>query len=46
MTGDFLINQTVHLRAEADFGYSQKDMVTIKNNASLDVIKQQLSTLN
>ena len=45
MVGDFLINQTVHLRAECDFGYNQKEMVTIKNNASLDVIKQQLSTL-
>ena len=45
MTPDFLINQTVHLRAEADFGYNQKDMVTMPNNADLAIIIDKLSTL-
>ena len=45
MTPDFLINQTVHLRAEADFGYNQKDMVTLPNNADLATIIDKLSTL-
>lgn len=45
MTPDFLRNQTVHLRAECDFGYNQKDMITLPNDASLDEVKQQLSTL-
>ena len=45
MTPDFLINQTVHLRAEADFGYNQKDMVTMPNNADLATIIDKLSTL-
>lgn len=45
MTPDFLINQTVHLRAEADFGYNQKDLVTMPNNADLATIIDKLSTL-
>ena len=45
MTPDFLINQTVHLRAECDFGYNQKDMVTMPNNADLATIIDKLSTL-
>ena len=45
MTPDFLYNQTVHLRAEADFGYNQKDMVTMPNNADLATIIDKLSTL-
>ena len=45
MTPDFLINQTVHLRAECDFGYNQKDVKTLKNNASLDDVKAMLSEL-
>ena len=45
MTPDFLHNQTVHLRAEADFGYNQKDMVTLPNNADLATIIDKLSTL-
>ena len=42
---DFLQNQTVHLRAEVDFGYNQADMVTIPNNAEMDVILKKLQTL-
>ena len=42
---DFLQNQTVHLRAEVDFGYNQADMVTIPNNAEMDVILEKLQTL-
>ena len=42
---DFLKNQTVHLRAEVDFGYNQADMVTIPNNAEMDVILEKLQTL-
>ena len=42
---DFLQNQTVHLRAEVDFGYSQADMLTIPNNAEMDVILEKLQTL-
>ena len=45
MTPDFLINQTVHLRAECDLGYNQKDMVTLPNNADLATIIDKLSTL-
>ena len=45
MTPDFLHNQTVHLRAECDFGYNQKDMVTMSNNADLATIIDKLSTL-
>ena len=45
MTPDFLHNQTVHLRAECDFGYNQKDMLTMPNNADLATIIDKLSTL-
>ena len=45
MIPDFLHNQTVHLRAECDFGYNQKDMVTMSNNADLATIIDKLSTL-
>ena len=45
LTPDFLINQTVHLRAEVDYGYNQKDMVTMPNNADLSTITNKLSTL-
>lgn len=45
MTPDFLHNQTVHLRAEADFGYNQKDVKTLKNNASLEEVKELLKEL-
>ena len=45
MTGDFLINQTVHLRAEADFGYDQSALQTLKNNADLQTIVDRLATL-
>ena len=43
---DILKSGNTELFSMDIFGYNQKDMVTIKNNASLDVIKQQLSTLN
>ena len=42
---DFLQNQTVHLRAEVDFGYSQSKMITLPNNAEMDVILEKLQTL-
>ena len=42
---DFLQDQTVHLRAEVDFGYNQSDMLTIPNNAEMDVILEKLQTL-
>ena len=45
MVPDFLHNQTVHLRAEADIGYNQKQMVTLPNNADLDTIQAKLQTL-
>ena len=45
MTPDFLINQTVHLRAEADFGYNQKDMQTMPNNADMQTIINKLQEL-
>ena len=45
MTPYWLTNQTVHLRAEADFGYNQKDMLTMPNNADLATIINKLSTL-
>lgn len=45
MTSDFLIDQTVHLRAECDFGYNQAEMVTMPNNADLTTIINKLSTL-
>ena len=43
---DFLIDQTVHLRAECDIGFNQKEMVTLPNNASIGVIKEKLCQLN
>ena len=46
MVPDFLIDQTVHLRAECDFGYSQSAMVTIPNNASLEEITNKLKELS
>ena len=45
MIPDFLHDQTVHLRAEMDIGYSQRDMVTLPNNASIDVIQSKLKEL-
>lgn len=45
MVPDFLHNQTVHLRAECDFGYNQANMVTIPNNADLATIEAKLATL-
>ena len=45
MIPDFLQNQTVHLRAEADFGYDQAHMVTLPNNADLPTILAKLATL-
>jgi hypothetical protein len=45
MTPDFLIDQTVHLRAEADFGYNQKDMITMPNNADMQTIINKLQEL-
>lgn len=45
MCANFLHDQAVKLHAEIDLGYNMADMVTLPNNASLDVIKQQLSTL-
>jgi hypothetical protein len=45
MVPDFLHNQTVHLRAEADIGYNQKNMVTLPNNADLETIQAKLQTL-
>ena len=45
MIPDFLQNQTVHLRAEADFGYDQAHMCTIPNNADLPTIMDRLATL-
>ena len=45
MIPDFLNDQTVHLRAEADFGYSQSTMQTIPNNADLQTIMDRLATL-
>jgi len=45
LTPDFLINQTVHLRAEVDYGYNQKDMVTMPNNADLSTITNKLKEL-
>lgn len=45
MIPDFLKDQTVHLRAEADFGYDQAHMVTVPNNADLQTIVDRLATL-
>ena len=45
MTPDFLHNQTVHLRAEMYIGFNQKSMVTLPNNASIDVIQSKLKEL-
>lgn len=45
MVPDFLHNQTVHLRAEADFGYSQSSLKTLRNNASIDEVKELLNEL-
>lgn len=45
MVPDFLHNQTVHLRAECDFGYNQKDMITLSNNAALTEINEALTKL-
>lgn len=45
MTQDFLHNQTVHLRAEIDIGYNQKDMLTLSNNADLTEINEALIKL-
>ena len=45
MVPDFLINQTVHLRAEADFGYDQSKMNTVPNNANLTEINEVLNKL-
>ena len=45
MIPDFLQDQTVHLRAEADFGYSQSTMQTLRNNASLEEVNNLLSKL-
>ncbi len=45
MVPDFLHNQTVHLRAECDFGYNQKSMVTLPNNADLPTIVDKLANL-
>ena len=45
MITDFLQNQTVHLRAEADFGYDQSALQTLKNNASIEDINTLLSKL-
>ena len=45
MVPDFLHNQTVHLRAEADFGYDQSHMQTMPNNADLSTIVEKLNTL-
>lgn len=46
MVSDFLIDQTVHLRAECDFGYNQAYMVTLPNNADIATIQAKLATLN
>jgi len=46
MVPDFLQNQTVHLRAECDIGFNQKDMVTLPNNASIEQINEALTKLN
>lgn len=45
MVQDFLHDQTVHLRAEVDVGYSQSHMGTLQNNADLTVIEAKLATL-
>jgi len=45
MIPDFLHDQTVHLRAEMDIGYSQRDMQTLRNGASLEDIKKVLTEL-
>ena len=45
MIPDFLHDQTVHLRAEADFGYDQARMCTIPNNADLQTIVGKLAIL-
>lgn len=45
MIPDFLHNQAVHLRAECDFGINQRDMITLPNNASIEVITNKLSEL-
>ena len=45
MVPDFLHNQTVHLRAEADFGYDQSSLKTLRNNASIDEVKELLNEL-
>lgn len=45
MVQDFLIDQTVHLRAECDFGYNQSNLITLPNNADLATIEAKLSTL-
>lgn len=45
MVQDFLIDQTVHLRAECDFGYEQANMVTLPNNADTNTIIAKLATL-
>ena len=45
MVQDFLHNQTVHLRAECDFGYSQSTLQTLKNNATIEDVNNLLSKL-
>lgn len=45
MVPDFLHNQTVHLRAECDFGYNQSSLKTLKNNATIDEVKELLNEL-
>ena len=46
MVVDFLHNQEVKLQANLDIGRVYNKCTELPNNASLDVIKQQLSTLN
>ena len=46
MCRPFVHDQALTLKAEIDIGPNLAETVTLPNNASLDVIKQQLSTLN
>jgi hypothetical protein len=45
MLADFMEDQTIKNEAASDVGYNWSDMITIPNNASVDVIKEVLGKL-
>jgi hypothetical protein len=46
MTKDFMEDQIVPLTAEAEIGYNWADLISLPNNASVELIEEKLGKLD